>query len=103
MKSIKFPIPATIYWHFLLRKRKPTPEEFSWDKVSRIFGAEPVLEEKSYEYHDDMLQTAFLLAASGSMPVLKPKDRSGVTAPRQKLNQYEIIEERVWLSRFKKT
>ena len=46
--------------------------------MSKRFGAEPLLEEKSYEYLEDMLQTAFLLAASGRMPAPKHKDRSGV-------------------------
>ena len=58
--------------------------------MSKRFGAEPLLEEKSYEYLEDMLQTAFLLAASGWMPAPKHKDRSGVMAPLQRPNRNDI-------------
>jgi len=70
--------------------------------VSKRFGAEPVLEEKSYEYLEDMVHAAFLLAASGSKPAPQLKDRSGVMAPLERPSRKETIDARVRLSRFKK-
>jgi hypothetical protein len=69
--------------------------------VSKRFGAEPVLEEKSYEYLEDMLQAAFLLAASGAKPAPRLKDRSGIMAPLERPSRKEIIDTRARLSRFK--
>ena len=69
--------------------------------MSKRFGAEPVLEEKSYEYLEDMLQAAFLLAASGAKPVPRLKDRSGIMAPLERPSRKEIIDTRARLSRFK--
>ncbi|XP_022808331.1 uncharacterized protein LOC111345316 [Stylophora pistillata] len=48
--------------------------KISWNKVSKRFGAEPVLEEKSYEYLKDMLQAALHLAASGVKPAPRLKE-----------------------------
>ena len=55
----------------------------SWSKVSKRFGAEPVLETKSYKYLEDMLQAAFHLAASGRKPAPQVKDQYGVMAPAE--------------------
>lgn len=74
----------------------------SWSKVSKRFGAEPVLEKKSYEYLEDMLQAAIHLAESGTKLVPQiPKDRSGVMAPTERPSRKEIIDARQQLSRFK--
>ena len=75
--------------------------KISWSKVSKRFGAEPVLEKKSYEYLEDMLQAAFHLAASGIKPAPKVKDRSSVMAPAERPSRKEIIDTRRRLSRFK--
>jgi len=41
------------------------------------------LEKKSYDYLEDMLKAAFHLAASGTKPVARVKDRSGIMAPKE--------------------
>jgi len=73
--------------------------KISWNKVSKRFGAEPVLEEKSYEYLEDM-QAALYLAASGVKPAPRLKDRSGIMAPLERPSRKEIIDRRAQLSRF---
>lgn len=75
--------------------------KISWSKVSKRFGAEPVLEKKSYDYLEDMLKAAFHLAASGTKPVARVKDRCGIMAPKERPSRKEIIETREQLSRFK--
>ena len=63
--------------------------------MSKRIRAKPVLEDKSYEYLEDMLQTAILLAESESKPTPQLKDRSGVMALLQRPHQNEIINARV--------
>ena len=69
--------------------------------MSKQFGAEPVLEKKSYEFLDDMLQAAFHLAALGTKPAPKVKGRSGVMCPTERPSWKEIVDTRQWLSCFK--
>ncbi|KAL9977951.1 hypothetical protein ACROYT_G015419 [Oculina patagonica] len=47
--------------------------KISWSKVLKQFGAKPVLQKKSYEYLEDMLEAAFHLAVSGSKPAPQVK------------------------------
>lgn len=69
--------------------------------MSKRFGAEPVLEKKSYEYLEDMLQAAILLAASGTKPAPQVKVRSGIMAPVERPSRKDIIDKRAQLSCFK--
>ena len=75
--------------------------KISWSKASKKFGAEPVLEKKSYKYLEDMLQAAISLANSGTKPPSKVKDKSSVMAPAERPNRKEIIATRQRLSRFR--
>ena len=69
--------------------------------MSKRFGAEPVLQEKSYEYLEDMVEAALHLAASGVKSAPRLKDRSGIMAPLQRPSCKEIIDRRAQLSPFK--
>ena len=80
---------------------KPARFKISWSKVSKRFGAEPVLEQKSYEYLEDILNAAIQLAESGSKAAPRVKDRNGIMAPEQRPSRQEIIDTRKRLSRFK--
>ena len=51
------------------------------NKVSKRFGAQPVLEKKSYKYLEDMLQVALQLAASGTKATPQVKDRYSIMTP----------------------
>ena len=74
--------------------------KISWSRVTKRFGAEPVLEKKSYKYLEDMLQAALLLASSGTRLALTIKDKSSVMAPTERPSRREIINTRQRLSRF---
>ncbi|XP_044172506.1 uncharacterized protein LOC114961035 [Acropora millepora] len=75
--------------------------KISWSKVSKRFGAEPVLEQKNYEYLEDMLQAALQLAASGTKATPRIKNRNSIMTPEQRPSRQEIIDTRKRLSRFK--
>ena len=74
--------------------------KISWSKVTKRFGAEPVLEKKSYKYLEDMIATAFDLATLGNKQSVQAKGRTGVMAPAERPNRKEIISTRQRLSRF---
>ena len=61
--------------------------------MSKWFAAVPVLEKKSFEYLE-ILRAAFHLAASGTKPAPKVKDRSGVMALAERPSRKEIIDTR---------
>ncbi|KAK3745844.1 hypothetical protein QZH41_014934 [Actinostola sp. cb2023] len=73
--------------------------KISWSKVSKTFGASPVLEKKSYVYLREMVEEAIRLAKAGE----KNKDdkaRRGVMAPVERPDRQYIIDKRIELSRF---
>ncbi|XP_044165775.1 uncharacterized protein LOC122949784 [Acropora millepora] len=75
--------------------------KISWSKVSKRFEVEPVLEQKNYEYLEDMLQAALQLAASGTKATPRIKNRNSIMTPEQRPSRQEIIDTRKRLSRFK--
>ena len=54
---------VTVDWAFIQTGESQGGPRFkiSWNKVSKRFGVEPVLEQKSYKYLEDMLQAALHL------------------------------------------
>ena len=59
------------------------------------------MEERSYEYLQDMLEADLQLAASGVKSASRLKDVSGIMAPLERPSHKEIIDSREQLSRFK--
>ena len=62
------------------------------NKVSKRFGAQTVLEQKSYKYLEDMPQAALQLAASGTKATPQVKDRYSIMTPEQRPSRQEIID-----------